>query len=157
MILKKVISGGQIGVDQLALQVARSYGLETGGTAPKGYRTARGPQRALLTSYGLAEGESTGYQERTLRNVLHSDGTLILAENLNSPGSRLTLKFAKEHGKPYYCVDLKTNFSKTAIARWIVECKIETLNIAGNREVQPARVEETLCQVFDLLFLGIIK
>lgn len=33
--LKKIISGGQTGVDQIALDIAKQLGIETGGTAAK--------------------------------------------------------------------------------------------------------------------------
>ena len=33
----KIISGGQTGVDTIGLQVAKKVGIETGGTAPKGF------------------------------------------------------------------------------------------------------------------------
>lgn len=36
VMLRKVISGGQQGVDLAALRAARAFGLETGGTAAKG-------------------------------------------------------------------------------------------------------------------------
>ena len=35
--ITKVISGGQTGVDTIGLQVAKELGIETGGTAPKGF------------------------------------------------------------------------------------------------------------------------
>ena len=39
----KIISGGQTGIDRMALELARELGLGTGGTAPKGYTTESGP------------------------------------------------------------------------------------------------------------------
>src|SRR6185295_18745361 len=77
--LVRVISGGQIGADQAALRAARHLGLETGGTAPKGYRTSVGSQRELLASYGLAEGAGTGtasYVARSKKNVDDAHATL---------------------------------------------------------------------------------
>jgi hypothetical protein len=38
----KIISGGQTGVDRLALDVAKSLNIATGGTAPNGYLTENG-------------------------------------------------------------------------------------------------------------------
>src|SRR5262249_6057013 len=38
----KVISGGQTGVDQVALRAAKACGIPTGGWAPKGWRTEDG-------------------------------------------------------------------------------------------------------------------
>ena len=49
---KKIISGGQTGADLGALVGARRVGIETGGTAPKGFRTDRGLQ-PVLRQYGL--------------------------------------------------------------------------------------------------------
>jgi hypothetical protein len=52
--LRKVISGGQTGVDQAFLRAAWRACLETGGTAPKGWRTDKGPNPGLA-QYGLKE------------------------------------------------------------------------------------------------------
>ena len=51
--LERVISGGQTGIDQLGLEVARSLGTPTGGVAPKGYLTESGPNSSLREWYGL--------------------------------------------------------------------------------------------------------
>jgi hypothetical protein len=37
--MAKVISGGQTGVDRIALEVARECEVPTGGTAPRGFLT----------------------------------------------------------------------------------------------------------------------
>ena len=44
MFLTKIISGGQTGADYGALLAAHALGLETGGWAPKGWRTEDGPK-----------------------------------------------------------------------------------------------------------------
>ena len=51
--LTKIISGGQTGADMGALLAARDLGMESGGVAPKGWRTEDGPQETLLLSFGL--------------------------------------------------------------------------------------------------------
>jgi hypothetical protein len=50
--LERVISGGQTGVDQAALRVAKAIGLATGGWAPLGWETEDGPA-SWLAGYGL--------------------------------------------------------------------------------------------------------
>ena len=45
--IKKIISGGQTGADQIGLEVALSLGIPTGGTAPKGFITETGPNYKL--------------------------------------------------------------------------------------------------------------
>jgi predicted Rossmann-fold nucleotide-binding protein len=69
--LRKVISGGQTGVDQAGLRAARAVGLATGGSAPRGWETEDGP------APWLAECEREGYLARTEANVRASDGTMI--------------------------------------------------------------------------------
>lgn len=51
--VSKVISGGQIGVDIAALRAAEAEGVETGGFAPFGFMTLRGPTPELGTRYHL--------------------------------------------------------------------------------------------------------
>jgi hypothetical protein len=41
--IKKIISGGQTGADQAALDVAIELGIPYGGWVPKGRLTGRGP------------------------------------------------------------------------------------------------------------------
>ncbi|KKL28978.1 hypothetical protein LCGC14_2369790, partial [marine sediment metagenome] len=77
MKLLKVISGGQTGADQGGLEAGKELGLETGGTAPLGWKTEDGPQPELLKGFGLRECTQPGYPVRTRRNVLTSDGTVI--------------------------------------------------------------------------------
>ncbi len=125
--LEKVISGGQIGADRIAVAVAMSLGLETGGTAPKGFRTQRGDD-PTLKDYGLVEHRSRDYPPRTRMNVQDSDGTIIFAHNLNSPGTRLTKRACDEDDKPFLVNPTPEHF-----ARWVEEYEIVTLNVAGNR------------------------
>lgn len=135
--LKKVISGGQTGADQGALEGAKDAGLATGGTAPKGWRTESGPSQALLEGYGLVESISAFYRTRTWVNVVDSDGTLIFG-NPHSSGSALTEKACKERNKPYTVVNWRRSGIAAAtlegVAWWIEAKGIRTLNVAGNRE-----------------------
>ncbi|GAB3339678.1 hypothetical protein GCM10027299_52480 [Larkinella ripae] len=81
--VEKGISGGQTGVDQIALEVARSTRIPTGGVVPKGYLTETGPAW-WLADYGLTEDASNKYPPSTRRNVFESDdkviSTLLLLE-----------------------------------------------------------------------------
>jgi len=126
MVLRKIISGGQTGADQAGLHVGRTMGLETGGTAPKGFRTERGNNPALK-NYGLVETESSGYKRRTICNIEEADGTVIFG-NLDSLGSRFTISEAVRREKP-----LLVNPTPQATAAWIEQNKIEVMNVAGNR------------------------
>lgn len=52
MTLRRVISGGQCGVDVAALRAAKRAGLQTGGTMPRGWRTLDGPRPEYAAEYG---------------------------------------------------------------------------------------------------------
>lgn len=129
MTVKKIISGGQTGADQGGLAAAKELDLQTGGWAPIGWNTEVGAAKELLLSYGLVECKS-GYNERTYLNVHDSDGTVLFGST-SSPGSKLTLSYCISSlgGKPYIVNPTQEEFRK-----WLKKEKIETLNIAGNRE-----------------------
>ncbi|MCL1598772.1 MAG: putative molybdenum carrier protein, partial [Actinomycetia bacterium] len=123
----EIISGGQIGADQMGLEVATELGLRTRGTAPKNFKTSKGSD-PNLKAYGLVEDSAPTYPPRTEKNVLNSDGTVVYGSNVNSPGTKLTRNLANQHGKPYI-----ENPSPQELAQFLDENNITVLNVAGNR------------------------
>lgn len=117
--LSKVISGGETGVDQAALEAAKACGIATGGTIGKGFMTESGSDPSLGEKYGLVEltgrySTTTTANQHVVRsklNVDNSDGTLILGfgwdGTLGGPGTRKTLGYCIT-GKWQECADWKT-------------------------------------------------
>lgn len=135
MAVRKIISGGQTGADQGGLVAGRRLGLETGGTAPRGFRTATGDD-PRLAALGLTEHASRDYQPRTKDNVLDADGTIVIGRH-SSPGSKLTIKLCAEFRKP--CFLLPWNSGEevpdpTEFQAWLLRNDIQVLNVAGNGE-----------------------
>lgn len=124
--VKKVISGGQSGADRIGLEIAKELGIETGGTAPKSYKTENGCDYTLK-NFGLIEDTSYDYNPRTEKNIINSDGTVIFG-NIKSPGTKLTIKLLEQHGKKY--ID---NPTVETLKQFISENNIQVLNVAGNR------------------------
>jgi len=132
---KKVISGGQTGADVGGLVGAQAVNIATGGTAPKGWRTQKGAQPVLGTRFGLVESDSSGYAKRTEQNVIEADLTFIFRpEGHSSPGTGLTIKLAKKHGKPFRIIDPWDERAELQIAQSIRKHSPRTINIAGPRE-----------------------
>ena len=131
--LKKIISGGQTGVDRAGLDAAIHFKIPHGGAIPKGRRTEDG---ALPDRYNLTELTSTSYPARTEKNVVDGDGTVIFSHGPLSNGSMLTQKKAFLHKRPTLHLDLRRVDIKRA-AKLLVEFvrtnRIEVLNIAGPR------------------------
>ena len=148
MILQRVISGGQTGVDQAGLQAATACGLATGGFIPQGWITDNGPD-VTLKRFGLIEHPSASYFPRTEMNVRTSDGTVWLGD-VSSPGGRCTIRFAQSAKRPHI-----VNPSMNQLRAWIIDNNIVTLNVAGNRErIHPGitlRAEKFLTRVFQML------
>lgn len=132
----KVISGGQIGADLAGLEAARVLGITTGGWIPFGWRTELGSKPEYGTKYGLQETLSSSYDDRTERNIMHSNGTVIFLWE-ESPGSRKTRRICMDAGRPVLVIsrtfpgDIQ-DYDK--IGKFLREHRIKTLNVAGNRE-----------------------
>jgi hypothetical protein len=153
--LNKIISGGQTGVDVAGLRIAKLKGIETGGYAPKGWRTQSGDCPELGTVFGLVEHPLSRYDARTGSNVKEADGTIRFASNWNSAGERCTLNAINRHNKPHIDVDINNPISAEEVLRWLVDNKIRVLNVAGNSERTSPGIEKFvfsfLCNVINLV------
>jgi len=144
--IKKVISGGQTGADMGGLKAAKAFMLQTGGTAPKNFRTENGANLGLGPIYGLVESNSNDYKSRTEKNILDSDGTVIFMYEV-SPGSKLTRAMCEKHKKPLYMIQQESELKADAIQdfqKWIHNNKIQILNVAGNRESVSPGIERSV-------------
>ncbi len=134
MILDKVISGAQTGADEAGLRAAKHYGIPTGGTISKGYRTLGGARPEYADEFGIVEHPSWQYPPRTEANVRDSDATIRFATDWNSRGELLTKKIIDKRKKPSFDVDPSDPPLPAAAAEWIVKNRIRVLNVAGNSE-----------------------
>ena len=132
----KIISGGQTGADRAALDVAIELGMEYGGAIPRGRLAEDGPIDAgkypRLTELATAD-----YIDRTKRNVLDADATLAFTDGTLTGGTKKTVDFAEEFGKPYLLVNFDQTAGRevvTAIVKWLARHKPQVLNVAGPRE-----------------------
>ena len=132
-LIKKIVSGGQTGADQAALDAAIGAGRPHGGWIPKGRKTESG---TLPAKYQLREMDSADYRARTEQNVVDSDGTLILSHGSLTGGSLLTLKMAEKHDRPSFHGDCERRDEEELledIEKWLRLNCIEVLNVAGPR------------------------
>jgi len=131
--IRKVISGGQTGVDRAGLDAALKAGIPIGGYCPRG----RGAEDGVIPErYPMIELESPETYYRTEKNVLDSDGTLILNKGELSEGTKLTQEFTIQYGKPRLIVllDDKEIIKPEQVIRWFNGQYISVLNVAGPRE-----------------------
>jgi len=132
-----IISGGQTGADQGALEGASMAGFRTGGYIPKGFKTERGSMPELVR-FGMVELPSPDYVYRTRMNAQASSMTIWFGSN-NSSGFYATSNACKSYGKPFYDVG---NYSVDDIVRLIIERNPSILNVAGNRESKAPGIQD---------------
>jgi len=148
----KIISGGQTGIDRLALEIAKSLEHETGGTAPKDFRTEIGSDYSLQRRFGLVEGNTRSYPPRTWKNVADADATLWIGPG-DTSGFLCTRTACEALAKPFLVYEEKDAdplLTKTMLrsSGWTV------INIAGPRG---SRCSPGLTRFAKLFLLEILR
>ena len=132
----RIISGGQTGVDRAALDFAIRHGHEHGGWCPHGRLAEDG---VIPPTYRLRETESAEYDERTEKNVLDADATLIVVRNRELSGGTAFTKFcAEQHGRPWLVICERDGLPQgaAALSKFLKQHRVRTMNVAGPRESQ---------------------
>ena len=150
--IDKIISGGQTGADRAALDFAIKHDIPYGGWVPKGRKTEDG---TLSEKYRLQEMPTGQYVKRTEKNILDSDGTLIVSHGLLTGGSALTRELAQQHRKPWIHIDLEMISCPEAagmIREWIERHGIKVMNVAGPRARKDPKIYEAVMDLLEELF-----
>jgi len=147
-VVQRIVSGGQTGVDRAALDAAIELGIEHGGWCPQGRIAEDG---VISADYRLREADSPEYPVRTERNIVDSDGTLILFRERLFGGTELTRRLAVKCEKPHFLVDLAGDVDLAAVRQWLAMNKIHVLNVAGPRESNYPGIGQAARDVIRLL------
>jgi hypothetical protein len=156
--IKKIISGGQIGADQGALDVAIKYGIPHGGWIQKGRQTQSG---ILPPKYQLKEMSTASFKDRIEQNVVDSHGSVIISHGTLTGGADYCFKMAQKHYRPCLHIDLNTLSHFTAASRlnaWIKKNGIEVLNVNGSRTSEDPNIYKDTMDIIETAFLlGLVK
>lgn len=130
-----IISGGQTGVDQGALEAALLQGLAIGGFCPENRHDEHGliPERYASRLQPVERG---GNLARTILNVAQADGTILFYWQDIHGGTADTLRACLDYRKPFLPVDASVTNQSTAAASvlaFILRHSILILNVAGPR------------------------
>ncbi|MDY6801271.1 MAG: putative molybdenum carrier protein [Bacteroidota bacterium] len=147
----KIIAGGQTGVDTGALDFALDNHFPCGGYCPQDRKNENGK---IPLKYPLTEINSNNYIDRTLRNVIESDGTLIIKDKLPlKKGSVDTIALCKKYKKPFFIAEINLQSeNRDQIIHWLEINNIKILNVAGNRESQSPGIAKKTYTLLKFLF-----
>lgn len=152
--VRRIISGGQTGVDRAALDFALQGGMVCGGWVPKGRMAENGVIPATYPN--LREIASDDPKERTERNVRDSDATLVITRGAPAGGSALTIAVANDLKKPVLHVDLDRepiDLVSRRVCIWVQDSKAATLNIAGPRSSEDPEIYALTKRLLEMTFL----
>lgn len=102
MPLFKIISGAQTAIDRGALDAALELGFPCGGACLQDRVAEDG---RIPDGYPVIELNAGKYRARTIRNVLDSDGTLIIYFSSLSGDTEQTVAHCIKKRKPYQLID----------------------------------------------------
>ena len=148
-----IVSGGQTGADQGALDAAIILGLPYSGWIPAERWTEEGP---LSSNYKhMQETESLNPAQRTEWNVRDSDGTLFFSHGSLQGGTLLAYQVASiKYHRPCLVIDfekMKEHHIILKVRDWLTRFNIEKLNVAGPRKSEDPliydKVKETLLAI----------
>jgi Circularly permutated YpsA SLOG family len=132
--LRRIVSGGQTGVDRGALDAALASGFECGGWVP-GDRMAE--DGTIPDWYPLTILPNGNYRQRTRLNVVDSDGTAIIYDGSLNGGTGLTRDLCELLNRPCILISVRETpdpmIAAEAVVKFIADNNIETLNVAGPR------------------------
>ena len=96
--IKKIISGGQPGVERAALDAAIKLNIPHSGWT---YKTRRTDEGILPDKYSVKESAAVDFSDRIEKNVLDSDATAILTHGSLTIGLKIVKDYAEKHNRPY--------------------------------------------------------
>ena len=161
--LKKIISGGQPGVEIAALDAAIRLGMPHEGWCYKDRKIDGG---TLSEQYNVKEINNPSYFQRLEKNIVDSEGVVVLAYGQLIIGSKAVRDLAEKNNKPYLNVNLRNhplNHAISSIRKWMTKHEISTIFFTGTKAVggrsqnvydEAIQIIEGICGVEREQFLG---
>ena len=138
--LKRIVSGGQPGVEIAALDAAIQLNIPHAGWAYKGRKTDAG---VLPEQYNVKGIDNPSYFERLEKNIIDSEGVVILTYGQLLIGLKGFRELAEKRKKACLHLDLRdcpTNQAISTIRKWMENHKIEVVYFTGPKPVGTSEI-----------------
>jgi hypothetical protein len=152
--IKKIISGGLPGVELAALRAAIKLNIPHEGWT---YKRRRTEKDELPEQFNIKQIANPSYFERLEKNILCSDGTVILTYGQLISGTKATKELADKHNKPFLLLDLNEcthGHVVSSIRKWMDKHKLEKIFFTGSKPIaspslhqEVIKIIEDVCQV----------
>ena len=147
--LRKLVTGGQSGVDRAVLDVALELGIPCGGWCPRGRWAEDG---AIDRRYPLRETPLARVIQRTLWNIHDSDGSLVLARDRPRGGSAVLPGLAGLQ-RPRLVIGPEDTRAGLRVIHFVRANGISVLNVGGPRESEDPGIYRATRSFLLALFL----
>ena len=147
--IKKIISGGLPGVELAALDAAIKLDIPHEGWTYKRRKTG---EDALPEKYNVKHIANPSYFERLEKNIINSDGAVILTYGQLIMGSKATKNLTDKHKKPCLLLDLSEcspNHVVSSIRKWMENHKIEVVFFTGSKLEDSSNLYEGVIQIIE--------
>ncbi|WP_373500023.1 YpsA SLOG family protein [Desulfococcus sp.] len=150
--IRKVISGGQAGVERAALDVALKFMIECGGWIPD-WRARE--DEDLVKTYRMTVLEGANYVQATERNVTAGDGVMVVSRGEVSGSAALHIRLAERHNRPLLLLDVERTAAFEAARKaesWIREHGIQVLTVTGSPPGGEPDIHHTASGILEALY-----
>ncbi|MEE4603304.1 MAG: putative molybdenum carrier protein [Desulfobacteraceae bacterium] len=147
--IKKIISGGQPGVERAALDAAIKLNIPHKGWT---YKTRRTDEGILPDKYRVKESEDISFSDRIEKNVLASDATAILTRGGLTIGLKIVKDCAEKHNRPYLHIDLNENPLNSAsalIRKWMINNQLEAIYFTGSKSIDDIHLNQEVIRIIE--------
>ena len=146
---KKIISGGQPGVEVAALDAAVRLDIPNEGWAFK-KKMADGISRPEQSNLKAINRPS--YHDRLEKNIKVSDGIVIITYGQLVIGSKIIKDLANKNQKPCLFIDLtecSINHVISSIRKWMTRNNIEAVYFTGSKPVGKSSIYEETVRIIE--------
>ncbi|WP_183408041.1 YpsA SLOG family protein [Nocardioides pocheonensis] len=141
--LRRIVSGGQTGVDRAALELGRATGIPIGGWCPAGgwAEDLADPPGVRALFPELLETPSSDPGVRSEWNVRDSNATLVLLRpDVDSPGTEATIEAVRRLARAHLVADVG---DVATVRTWLDGLPAGVvLNVAGPRESEAPGIHD---------------